>query len=172
MGTMTIENYLRQSLGMTLKSKYRLVRSKAVFDRYGYDCKIGKGPRAIGFGPSIVSYKWPLATPKVGAMEYRRYLTSRMATMLSKSDLYKPCAVCQSKVNVEVHFAKALPVVNGKPSTDWWSVRTPLCSKHHAAVHAHGLRKEEYIQYSKFLERRYSKTFAKITRSHKNSTKK
>lgn len=79
---------------------------------------------------------WPVTCTDTGEVvsNYREYLRSEHWTNLKhkyrKSKLYKGCAICKTKENLNFHHRSYVRI-----GSEYLRDIVPLCSEHHKAVH-------------------------------------
>jgi len=101
---------LKYSCVLTIASKMKLRTKKKVFKKYGKDLKIlNEKGKIIACYPTI-EYKKP---KKIYTKSIKRYDVNLVETLDSRlnrgrKDLKRPCAVCGSNANIEVHHVKSL----------------------------------------------------------------
>lgn len=151
MSLSSVVRYLRYSCGLTLAKKYKLRTLKAAFSEYGENlaCKntgisiIRRDMRKTGF----------FSKKKEEVPNLDKILAMSWNNKLTKSNIHRTCAICNSSFEVEMHHIRSVKDVRRRIKKEdatfaQWSgafarKQIPLCKSHHTQYHRQELSKEQ-----------------------------
>lgn len=164
---------LKRSCGLTLALKYRCRTLKKVFKQFGTHFQDPAGPTVLWYPETLAKKKSDSAlggsTPPLNSI-IRKSWTNKLTT----SPLGKPCVICGSGVNVEMHHVKHLRGLKAR-ELDWLTMQiaainrkqVPLCREHHVKLHKQALDPSELTRFKEGC-RQYVKTVGKpLTKLHR-----
>lgn len=136
----TIIMFLRFSCALTLARKHKLRTMRKAFQKFGKDLTDPE----TGLGLKVpTELKHDFGGPEIRKID--ESLNTSWYAKLTKSSLYKACAICKTTNQVEMHHIRKVKDVRGKIRTgdstyaQWVGAyrrkQVPLCAYHHDLLH-------------------------------------
>jgi group II intron reverse transcriptase/maturase len=139
-----IQHILRFSLARTLAAKYK-ISVKQVFGRFGRNTTIivnardGKRDRRVSF---YLNSDWKMKRNTFKTNDEKVDLVRMAIRMRSRSNLGKPCCICGSPQQVEMHHVRHIRKRKGKKATGFKAIMStlnrkqiPACKSCHRKIH-------------------------------------
>jgi hypothetical protein len=139
-----IQHILRFSLARTLAAKYK-ISVKQVFNRFGRNTTIivkardGKRDRHVSF---YLNSDWTMKRNGFQTKDKKVDLVQMAIRMRSRSKLGKPCCICNSSEQVEMHHVRHIRKMKGNKATGFKAIMSalnrkqiPACKSCHRKIH-------------------------------------
>jgi group II intron reverse transcriptase/maturase len=139
-----IQHILRFSLARTLAAKYK-ISVKQVFSRFGRNTTItvkardGKRDRHVSF---YLNSDWTMKRNGFKSKDKKVDLVQMAIRMRSRSKLGKPCCICNSSEQVEMHHVRHIRKMKGRKATGFKAIMSalnrkqiPACKLCHRKIH-------------------------------------
>jgi hypothetical protein len=137
-----IHYIIKYSCILTLAAKLKLKTKAAVFRKFGTDINIIRNDKIVAFFPNVPLANTGIFNNKAIDPNKRLEKLSR-ATFRSCSVLDRPCTICQSTDNVEMHHVRAIRKTSEKIKHDYFTAmmsrmnrkQIPVCRDCHIKIH-------------------------------------
>jgi group II intron reverse transcriptase/maturase len=136
--------YLRDSCALTLARKFKLKTKRKTYLKFGKSLTCRETGKTL-FIPNDLKVKHNFGTQLISEEDHNRTLASSWGSKLTKSGLFKPCFICGTINQIEMHHFRSVKDVRNKIKIGNLSYKTwiggvlrkqiPLCSYHHELYH-------------------------------------